>query len=326
MRLNLGAGGYPLPGAVNLDAQDGWRFQDGLGDYADESVEGVSISHALMYLPLADWPATFREVARVLAPGGVLRITEDATDDPLSERFGGYHDAVTLTTAENVLAAMEAAGLEGRRVTATERADPALQQNLHGGEPKVFFCEAVKPGAPFLLKPKEKSRRRSAEPTLTCVIPSIGRQTLDRAIRSAQDADEILVMRNEDGDRGYKARNEAVAKAKTSHLIWLDDDDVYAPGAIGVFREAARQNPGQLVIARMQYHHGAILWNEPILQFGRFGTPCILTPNIPGKVGKWEPLLGGSTGGDYMHAANTVELLGLPAVFRPEIVALIRPQ
>lgn len=147
LRLNLGAGAHQLDGFVNL-TPPAWRFQEGLGRYEDGSVDGITISHALMYLPLADWPALFTEIARVLKPGGVVRVTEDATDDRASERFGGWHDAVTLTSAKLVAKHLRAAGLRVPRLKDpldTRFADGSLVQQWHGSPPKVFHVEGVKP-------------------------------------------------------------------------------------------------------------------------------------------------------------------------------------
>lgn len=148
VKLNLGSGAHPLDGFENLDAENGWRFQDGLGAYDDASVEAISISHALYLLPLADWPAAFAEFARVLAPGGVLRVTEDATDDRRSVRYGGFHDAVTLTSADLVITHMEVAGFKRAAKVppwSTGYRDGSLVQQHHGKPPKVFHVEAVKP-------------------------------------------------------------------------------------------------------------------------------------------------------------------------------------
>ena len=147
MKLNLGCGPRVLDGFVNLDLTDGWMFEDGLS-YEDGGVEAITISHALYLLPLEHWPAAFAEFARVLEPGGILRVTEDATDDRASERYGGFHDAVTLTSVGLVMTHMELAGL--KRVSPVPPwhsgfRDESLIQQHHGKPPKIFHVEGVKP-------------------------------------------------------------------------------------------------------------------------------------------------------------------------------------
>lgn len=154
--LNLGCGTpgalswHPMPGCVNLDRSMGWCFEDGLPQYADGTVDGITVSHALMYIDERDWPKVFAEFARVLKPGGVLRVTEDVTDDPASSRFGGWkgsEPAVTLTSRPFVRAAMLTAGLCPVNVDAdtTRYRDRSLIQAQHGAPPDVFFVEGVKP-------------------------------------------------------------------------------------------------------------------------------------------------------------------------------------
>jgi hypothetical protein len=155
LRLNLGCGSpntrswHPIDGMVNLDKSLGWRFEDGLGDFLDGSVAGITVSHALMYVAESDWPAVCREFARVLVDGGVVRITEDSTEDPRSSRVGGWRGsqpAVTLTSAEFVKAQLRRAGLVAVDVTAdvTQFSDRSLCQAQHGAAPDVFFVEGVK--------------------------------------------------------------------------------------------------------------------------------------------------------------------------------------
>lgn len=146
-RLNLGSGAHPIDGFHNLDLENGWTFESGLHDYEDGSVEGLTISHALMFVALEDWPFVFSEFARVLEPGGVIRITEDATDDPKSERFGGFHDAVTLTSKDRVLQHLGDVGLylHDTGESVTHFRDDSLKQSWHGGAPKCFFVEGIKP-------------------------------------------------------------------------------------------------------------------------------------------------------------------------------------
>lgn len=154
IRLNLGCGApgerswHPIEGWVNRDpALDGWRFEHGLGEYADGSVEACSISHALMYLPLDDWPRFFAEVARVLCDEGVVRITEDDTSDTRSQTYpNGWRDAVTLTYPELVKAHMRAAGLvaEDCDATHTNYSDRAILQDQHGGAPHCCYVEGCR--------------------------------------------------------------------------------------------------------------------------------------------------------------------------------------
>ncbi len=146
-KLNLGCGHeHLLDGFQNLDKETGWLFEDGL-DYPDGSVEAVTVSHALYRVALADWPFVFGEFARVLEPGGVVRVTEDSATDPRSPRYGGFHDAVTLTSPGLVLSYMTAAGLDARRVKENETSfkDTSLIQAWHGTAPKCFWCEGIKP-------------------------------------------------------------------------------------------------------------------------------------------------------------------------------------
>lgn len=155
LRLNLGCGTpdtrswHPMPGMVNLDKSLGWRFEDGLGEFVAGSVAGITVSHSLMYVALDRWPYVFGEFARVLSPGGVLRITEDDAISPASSRVGGWRGsdpAVTLTDAALVRRHMERAGLTIFDVTAetTRFADRSLCQAQHGAPPEVFFIEGVR--------------------------------------------------------------------------------------------------------------------------------------------------------------------------------------
>lgn len=147
MKLNLGCGPHKLGGFDNLNPP-GWSFEEGL-NYSDGSVEAITISHSLMMVTLADWPYVFSEIARVLEPGGILRVTEDDTENPESERHGDgvWHDAVTATGPKLVAKHMRAAGLKVTRREAAETGfrDFSLCQALHGDPPKVFFLEGRKP-------------------------------------------------------------------------------------------------------------------------------------------------------------------------------------
>lgn len=151
--LNLGCGDpherswHPIAGADNRDKSLGWRFEDGLHDLADGSVDGITCSHTLMYVALADWPTVFAEFARVLRDGGVLRVTEDNVADTRSRTHPrGWRDALALTNPEMTKAHMLAAGLVPHDVEPHQTMFGAdiLIQRVHGEPPHVFFCEGVR--------------------------------------------------------------------------------------------------------------------------------------------------------------------------------------
>jgi SAM-dependent methyltransferase len=144
MKLNLGCGKYVLEGFDNLDKLNGWTFESGL-PYQDESVEAITISHALMYVGDENWAFVFNELYRVLKRGGIVRVTEDATDDKRSERFGGIEEAKALTSFMKVADAFDVRFRVFRMdENTTYFRDLSLLQNWHGGTPKVFFIEAIK--------------------------------------------------------------------------------------------------------------------------------------------------------------------------------------
>lgn len=153
--LNLGCGNpdarswHPMPYCVNLDKSLGWRFEDGLGEFADGSVDGITVSHALMYVEESIWPSVLGEFARVLRPGGVLRITEDDTTHPQSSRLNGWKGsdpAVTLTDAAMARRHLESVGFSVHDVREDETyyRDHSLRQAQHGAVPDVFFIEGIR--------------------------------------------------------------------------------------------------------------------------------------------------------------------------------------
>lgn len=146
LRLNLGGGINPIPGFVNLDKTTGWTFEEGLGQFPDASVEAITESHALMYVPIGYWPMVFSEIARVLVPGGTLRLTHDNIGGEGSSRPRIRPRAAVATTPELVLEHLQRAGLPGWVVDQDETrfGDRSLIQQNYGREPDVFHVEAVK--------------------------------------------------------------------------------------------------------------------------------------------------------------------------------------
>lgn len=159
---------------------------------------------------------------------------------------------------------------------------------------------------------------------LSVIIPTIGRETLQRAKDSCAGADEIIVIPDSTGDHGYTPRTEGIRRATGTHLAFLDDDDVYLPGAIELFRQAACERP---VIFRMDHYDHGILWRKPELAFGNVSTQMFLVPNVPEQLGVWEahdPSFA-EPGGDFTFIKGCAAKMGEP-IWRKEIVAKLRPE
>jgi len=161
--------------------------------------------------------------------------------------------------------------------------------------------------------------------SFSVIIPTVGRRSLRHALASVdaqlRPGDELLVDCNDDGDMGSKARNRLVAKATGSHLIFLDDDDVYAAGALGRMRRFATDNPGRIGLFRMRRMAGDIVWDEPVFDYGCAGSPTMIIPNLRGKLGVWRQT---EKGNDWNFLEETVRLQGTEPVFVDEIVAYVR--
>lgn len=181
--------------------------------------------------------------------------------------------------------------------------------------------------------------------SVSVIIPTIGRESLARTLASCAGADEVILVLDEEaqiadlngcasavtasvsgGDNGYTARTLGMSLATSTHLAFLDDDDVYTDTAIELFNEAACEKP---VIFRMQHPYNGVFWRSKEVSFGNVGTPMFLVPNIPDKLGRWERHHDGATarqpGGDYTFIKGCCDLLHTAPLWRDEIVALINP-
>lgn len=281
--LNLGCGTrgtrswHPMPGCVNLDKSMGWRFEDGLTQYWDASVDGITISHALMYVVAENWPALFKEFARVLRPGGVLRITEDDTENPQSSRYGGWRGsqpAVAQTSARLVLEAMAAAGLHASEVTrdTSARTDKALSQAQHGEPPNVFFAEGLKPGV-VLLSPHNDDETLFAAFTIMAHAPHVvvcfpsSRDYGEPAVREAETRAALGILgapsfEQWDG-KDVLARLKAMdARCKPS-VVWAPSPLCSHPDHVEV-ADAAMKVFGTRLRHYHTYDVGADKWPEKV--------------------------------------------------------------
>ena len=172
------------------------------------------------------------------------------------------------------------------------------------------------------------------DPTFSIIVPTRGRETLARTLGSVapqlEPGDEVIVLRDDTGDSGDTPRNAAMSRARGSHLAFIDDDDVYAPGVLATMRRFARDHPGRIGIFKMMHGVGTTHWREgePVLRYANVSTQMFLVPNVPGKLGRWAESPGRSGGrsfaGDYAFIVETVELQGDP-LFVDEVIVHVRP-
>jgi predicted SAM-dependent methyltransferase len=144
-KLNLGCGINKLEGFENLDIETGWSFEAGPWPHYG-TVDAITISHAIMYVPEAELKRVMYELYKCLKFYGVLRITEDDTEHPDSERREGYEGHAVKTGPKMMRRYLEQAGFEVHdvRPDQTRYTDKSLIQNFHGIPPKVFHMEAIK--------------------------------------------------------------------------------------------------------------------------------------------------------------------------------------
>jgi len=162
--------------------------------------------------------------------------------------------------------------------------------------------------------------------TFTIILGTAGRKTLQRTLRSItpqlEPGDELMIVRDDSGDAGDTPRNEGMPRAAGTHLLFMDDDDVYVRGALAKMRRFADENPGRIGIFRMEYTVGPKRWQVPELRNRNVSTQIFCVPNVPGKLGVWEHR--GTVHGDYTFIEETARLQGEP-VFVDEVTVRVRP-
>ncbi len=168
---------------------------------------------------------------------------------------------------------------------------------------------------------------------ISFIVPTVGRPSLAKTLASIEclPGDEIIVIGNPGrvdhafahvvrcspgGDWGHAERNFAMPLARCRYIAHIDDDDVYAPGTRALMADAIIKTPGRPIIFRMRFPNGVTLWQEPVIRCGNLGTPCFLHPNMPTKLGTWQPFVGGDCA--FLESSKWK---AEDYVWRPEIIA-----
>ena len=169
--------------------------------------------------------------------------------------------------------------------------------------------------------------------TLSVIVASSGRPTLARTIESVrsqmQSGDECLVSVNFDCPWGHAARNQLMIAARGDALMFLDDDDVYVPGALAVVRDKFEQLPDVLHLFKMRYANGSELWSTRDIVCGNVSTQMVVVPRIFIVDDDWHALFARwghpKYEGDFdfiEEAHGEIE----DVHWHEEVIALVRPE
>jgi len=181
--------------------------------------------------------------------------------------------------------------------------------------------------------------------TVSILVATIGRPTLERALasitRQARAGDQVMVIgaTQEIADRaaaagcwfaqvrpgndwGASERAAVMPHVTGDYIAFLDDDDVYLPGARDAMEEAMLAAPGRPTIFKMQIAWtGGTLWDDKVACMGNMGTPMMFLPNnAQTQRGRW----GRAYGNDFEFWSSmgwTPDQIH----WSDRVIALIRP-
>jgi len=171
-------------------------------------------------------------------------------------------------------------------------------------------------------------------PSLSIIVPTIGRPTLKRTLESiaAQEllpGDEVLVVQDGPADPavrepieaagwpwrylatgsrandfGATPRNLGMKHARADFLAWIDDDDPYRPGAFAAIRRAIKRHPGRPLMFRMERPGwNTTVWRMMAVRYGNVSTQMFVAPNQPDRLGTW----GSYRASDLAFICSTLE-------------------
>jgi glycosyltransferase involved in cell wall biosynthesis len=128
--------------------------------------------------------------------------------------------------------------------------------------------------------------------TISFIVPTIGRPTLKKTLDSIETwpGDEVLVIKHNppSNNWGNAERQEGTNKAKGDYLAYIDDDDVYVPGAREIMHKAIEETAGCPILFRIKYPSGRVLWEKKWVKNGNVSTQMILVPNSPEMLYGWD--------------------------------------
>lgn len=193
--------------------------------------------------------------------------------------------------------------------------------------------------------------------SLSIIVPTAGRVTIERTILSylpqMAPCDELLVMGDTtDGPLpktaticdqygplvryvpcssrahswGHNEINRGLELAHGDYVLGNDDDDIAAPGALGIIRDTvAGLDAPRPLLFRFRSYVGQVFWDrEGNFQENHVGGHCGVFANLPGRVGRYTERYQG----DFDYLKSTIDLWpnGIEdALWVDKIIAIARP-
>ena len=130
-------------------------------------------------------------------------------------------------------------------------------------------------------------------PTISFIIPSVGRPSLARTLASIDSwpGVEVLVIQRHppSGHWGNEERQEGTDKAKCDWLAYIDDDDTYVPSHRAIMNRAIAENPKPCpILFRLKFPSGRVIWQKKWVKNGNVSSQMILVPNIKDMLSVWD--------------------------------------
>lgn len=121
---------------------------------------------------------------------------------------------------------------------------------------------------------------------------------------------------------GHPQRNVGMTEALGQWICSMDDDDIYTEGALHIIATAIKeQKTLRPLIFDLIFQNGHRLPGGPSVVKSLIGTPCIVTPNLPGMLGEW----GRRQEGDYDFINSTIHLWGGQFEYKHELICIVNP-
>jgi len=191
----------------------------------------------------------------------------------------------------------------------------------------------------------------SLDPTFSIITPTQGRVTLTRMLESLEPAgagphDELVVVIDGDypealeilksvvlpcslmcqlsfrsaRDLGASPRNHGMEIATKDYITYMDDDNIFVPGAFDILRDRCPTTKRRSQLFRVKHWSVGVVWQtKGLLQFGQVDGHGYVLPND----GNWSLWRGGPAG-DFNHISETIQMRGQPT-WREEVIVELRP-